>query len=401
MRYFVGLDWGGTEHAVCVVDESGREALRFSATHTADGLAELRRRLARLAAPAELPVAIERPSGLLVDTLLEAGHPVIPIHPNAVKAARPRYRMSGAKSDSGDAHLLADLLRTDGHRLAPLRPQSDAVRALRVLVRSRDDLVATRVQLANQLRALLDTFWPGAATIFADIDSPIALAFLRRYPTPASAERLGEKRLAAFLAAQSYSGRRSAVDLLARLRAAPVGHAGEAEAEACGQLAAALAASLEPLVAQIALLSARIAHAVAQLPEGRIVMSFPRAGTICAAQITAELGGVRERFPSAEALATEAGVAPVTRQSGKSRSVVFRWACNKRLRAAVTCFADNSRHASPWAAALYQRARSRGCDHPHAIRILARAWLRVLWRAWHDGLAYDPAKHASVKLIAA
>ena len=122
-------------------------------------------------------------------------------------------------------------------------------------------------------------------------------------------------------------------------------------------------------------------------------MSFPRAGQICAAQITAELGGVRERFPHPDALAMEAGCAPVTKQSGKSRSVVFRWARNRRLRAAVTCFADNSRHASPWAAKLYARARHRGCDHPHAIRILARAWFSVLWRAWQDGRTYDPDKH--------
>ena len=102
---------------------------------------------------------------------------------------------------------------------------------------------------------------------------------------------------------------------------------------------------------------------------------------------------MRERFPSADALAMEAGVAPVTKQSGKSRAVVFRRACNRRLRAAITCFADNSRHASPWATTVYARARGRGCDHPHAIRILARAWLRVLWRAWQDGKPYDPATH--------
>ena len=141
------------------------------------------------------------------------------------------------------------------------------------------------------------------------------------------------------------------------------------------------------------MITARIQHAVVELPEGQLVMSFPRAGQVCAAQIVAELGCVRERFPSADALAMEAGCAPVTKQSGKSRAVVFRWACNRRLRAAVTCFADNSRHASAWAAGLYHRAHERGCDHPHAVRILARAWLRVLWRAWQDGEAYDPAKH--------
>ena len=122
-------------------------------------------------------------------------------------------------------------------------------------------------------------------------------------------------------------------------------------------------------------------------------MSFPRAGRICAAQILAELGDVRERFPTADQLAAEAGVCPVTHASGKSRGVVFRWACNHRLRRAITCFADNSRHASPWAADIYKQARSRGCDHPHAIRILARAWIRVLWRAWNDRTAYDPAAH--------
>ena len=150
----------------------------------------------------------------MVDTLIEAGYPVVPIHPNVVKATRPRYRSHGAKSDASDAYLLADLLRTDGDRFSPLQPQSDAIRALRALVRGRDDLVATRVQLANQLRSLLDSFWPGAAAIFTEIDSPIALAFVQRYPTPASAARCGEKRLAAFLAQHRYSGRRSPAALL-------------------------------------------------------------------------------------------------------------------------------------------------------------------------------------------
>lgn len=400
MSHFAGLDWGGAAHAVCVVDEQGKVIARFEAAHTAEGLAELRRKLARFGGPASLPVAIERPSGLLVDALVDAGHPVVPIHPNAVKAARPRYRASGAKSDGGDAYLLADLLRTDGHRFAPLRPQSDEVRALRALVRGRDDLVAARVQLANQLRALLEGYWPGAATIFADVDSPIALAFIRRYPTPDSAKRLGEKRLASFLAQHRYCGRRPVAELLARLRAAPPGLVGEAEEEARGELAQALAATLERLVAQLALLTARVQHAAAALPEGQVVMSFPRAGQVCAAQIAAELGSVRERFPDAEALAMEAGVAPVTKQSGKSRSVVFRWACNRRLRAAVTRFANNSRHASAWAARLYGRARQRGCDHPHAVRVLARAWIRVLWRAWQDGKPYDPATHTAAKALA-
>lgn len=396
-----GLDWGGSEHGVCVVDRlSGQIVVRFAATHDAAGLADLIKRLARLAPPAELPIAIERPSGLMVETLLAAGHPVVPIHPNVVKASRPRYRAAGGKSDLGDAYLLADLLRTDGHRFRPLTPCSDEIKALRALVRGRDDLVAQRLALANQLRALLDGFWPGAAAIFADIDSPIALAFVQRYPTPDSAARLGEKRMKAFMAQHSYCGRRSAVELLERLRSAPIGLAGETEAEAKGELVRALAAVLNTLVIRIAELTARIEHDIAELPDGKIVMSFPRAGRICAAQILAELGDVRERFQTEDQLAAEAGVCPVTHQSGKSRGVVFRWACNHRLRQAVTCFADNSRHSSPWAAQVYKRARARGCDHPHATRILARAWIRILWRAWTDREIYAPERHKAAGMAA-
>ena len=400
MPFFVGLDWGANGHAVCVIDERGDVVARVEVKHDAAGLAELLARLKRIAPPKALPVAIERPSGLVVETLLAAGFPVVPIHPNVVKACRPRYRAAAAKSDPGDAYMLADILRTDGHRFRPLTPVSDEIKALRALVRGRDDLVASRVGLANQLRSLLESFWPGAAAIFADVDSRVALAFLARFPTPESARRLGPSRMRAFMAQNRHSGRRSAEELLARLRAAPKGLTGEAEADAKGEMVLALVRALGPLVAAIRDLSSRIEHAVENLPDGRIVMSFPRAGRICAAQILAEIGDVRARFQTDAQLAAEAGVCPVTHASGKSRGVVFRWACNHRLRAAVTCFADNSRHASPWAADVYRRARGRGCDHPHAIRVLARAWLRILWRAWTDRIAYDPQRHGAAQALA-
>jgi transposase len=391
---FAGLDWASQTHAVCVIDERGSVRVSFEVNHDAAGLRELCR---RLHAAGVTRIAIERPSGLLVDVLLEADFTVVPIHPNVVKATRSRYRSHGGKSDASDAYLLADLLRTDGHRFAPLAPQGDDIRALRALVRGRDDLVATRVQLANQLRSLLQSFWCGAAEVFADVDSPIALAFIQRYPTPEAASRLGPKRMAAFCAQHGYSGRRNAQELLARLSQAPAVAVAEMEMEAKGEIVLSLARILVRLVEQIRLLSSRIEHHMDELADGRLLMSFPRAGHLCAAQILAELGSVRERFDSDEHLAAEAGVAPVTRQSGKSRAVIFRWACNHRLRRAVTCLADNSRHASAWAAAIYARARGRGCDHPHAIRILARAWLRVIWRAWIDRQPYDPARHGGLQ----
>ena len=394
-KRFAGLDWASRIHAVCIIDAHGGVLAQFEVNHDAAGLAELCCRLRALHVNA---LAIERPSGLLVDALLEAGLAVVPIHPNVVKATRPRYRSHGGKSDAGDAYLLADLLRTDGHRFQPLVRESDEIRALRALVRGRDDLVATRVQLANQLRALLESFWPGAAEVFADVDSPIALAFIQRYPTPEAASRLGPKRMAAFCAQHAYCGRRSADELLQRLHQAAGVTLGELEMQAKGELVLNLARVLARLVEQIKLLTSRIEHAVQSCEDGRILMSFPRAGRICAAQILSEMGSVRERFDDPQRLAAEAGVTPVTYESGKSKAVAFRWACNHRLRAALTCMADNSRHASAWAAAIYEKARARGCDHPHAIRILARAWLRVIWRAWRDRQPYDVQRHTGAML---
>ncbi|CAN5260915.1 hypothetical protein BH18CHL2_BH18CHL2_07070 [soil metagenome] len=184
-----GLDWASEAHAICVVDARGEVRESFSVAHDAKGLGELVRRLRRYP---ELPLAIERPDGLLVDTLIDAGIRVVPIHPNKLKAARQRYSSSGAKSDAGDAYVLADLLRTDGHRFPELAPLSQATPALRALVRSRDDLVKAKVALTNQLAAQLAVFWPGAAAIFYRLDSDIALAFLERYPTPEAAAHLGE-----------------------------------------------------------------------------------------------------------------------------------------------------------------------------------------------------------------
>lgn len=399
MTYSCGLDWGDAKHTFCVVDAKGKAVLQLEVDHNTAGLAELRKNLDQLAQPQDLPVAIERPSGLIVDALVEAGHPVVPMHPNAVKACRPRYRAAGGKSDPGDAFILADILRTDGHRFQPLQPFSDAIKALRALVRGRDDLVAQRVAMANQLRSLLDSFWPGAAHIFADVDSRIALAFLNRYPTPKAAAHLGEKRLKAFLDKHGYSGRRSAAELLKRLRSAPTGLAAEAEAQEKGETVQSLVSVLNNLIAQITKLTKRIEQKMANMADGQIIMSFPRAGRICAAQILAEIGNVRERFPTADHLAAEAGVCLVTYASGKRRGVSFRRACNHRLRYAITTFADNSRHTSRWAASVYKNARARGCDHPHAVRILARAWIRILWRAWQNHVSYDPNAHnAAVKL---
>jgi transposase len=398
--FFTGIDWAAETHAVCVTDARGKIVAGFTIEHSADGIALLVRRLARYGEPGVMPVAIERPNGRLVDLLLEAGHPVVPVSPNAIKTWRDGEVLSGAKSDAGDAAVIAEYLRLRAHRLKAAEPYSDQTLALRTAVRARGDLVEMRVAATNQLSALLDAHWPGARAIFADVESPISLAFLICYPTPASARHLGEKRMAAFLAKHGYSGRRPAAELLARLRAAPAGTSREALTGALRDVVLAAVGVLTALNASVKSLDRSVAAHLGEHPDGKTFTSLPRSGQVNAAQVLAEWGDCRQAYDGPDSVAALAGVTPVTSQSGKHRDVQFRWACNKRFRVAVTTFADNSRHASPWAAKVYADARARGKDHPHAVRILARAWIRVIWPCWLNGVPYDPAQHGAAAALA-
>ncbi len=398
-QFFAGLDWAAEVHAVCVMDHAGKIVDRFTIAHTADGIAMLIRRLAKLADAADVQIGIERPGGRLVDLLLEAGHPVVPVSPNAIKTWRDGEVLSGAKSDAGDAAVIAEYLRLRRHRLRVAVPYSDDTRALRTSVRTRTDLVDMRVAATNQLAALLEDHWPGAKAVFADIESPISLEFLTRYPTPASAAHVGEKRMAAFLVKHGYSGRRPAAVLLERLRAAPAGATGTALTEALRDAVLGLVGVLKSLNTAVKDLDRSTAAHLGEHPDGEIFTSLPRSGQINAAQILAEWGDCRQAYETPDSVAALAGCTPVTKESGKHRAVHFRWACNKRFRVALTTFADNSRHASPWAANIYNQARAAGKDHPHAVRILARAWIRVIWRCWHDGVPYDPTKHGAAAAL--
>jgi len=384
-----GLDLASEEHRLVVVDGKGRRLEERRVSHSEDGIDALIRMLADLQV---LRVAIEQPNGLVADRLLDSGIAVVAVHPNQLAAARDRYRTGGGKSDGFDGYVLAELARTDMHRLRLLEPDSDETKALRTLTRTREDLVEQKVALANQLRAQLDAFWPGARQIFFDVDSLT------------DARGLGEKRLASFLARNGYSGRRSAAELLVRLRSAPQGRTGEAELEARRAVVLALVAALKPLVEQIRLLTSQIAGAVRAHDDGHIFLSLFRdpKSVVTAAELLAEIGDNRNRHPTSASLEAIAGQAPVAVQSGKKKVACFRWACNKNLRAAVSVLADSSRKHNPWAQKIYADAIARGHDHPHAIRILGRAWLRIIWRLWQDQNTYDTQRHGSLnRLLAA
>jgi transposase len=395
----VGWDWASETHDVTVMDDDGKTVDRWALTHDEAGIDKAIRRLARHGRPGDLPVAIEATRSVVIDRLLAAGHPVVPIHPNAFNAARPRWSASRAKSDPGDSWKLADYLRTDGHRLRRLEPLDQATADLQALVRLRDDHVEAKVAATNQLTALLDRHWPGATTVFARLDSDIALAFLDDYPTPATAARLGEARMAMFCRRHSYCGRRSPAELLERLRAAPEPVA-VLSPEVLTDAVRAQVRVLRSLLATIADLDRAIGALLLDHPKARLLAPMPRIGEVNLGQIVAEVGPILTRAVDVEHAAAEAGATPVTKESGKGRAVNFRWAVNTRARQALATFADNSRHASPWAAQLYANARRRGKRHPHTIRILMRAWLRVMWACWHTHAPYNPINHNAERRLA-
>jgi len=396
-RVCAGIDWASIDHAVCILDGQGAVLERFFVVHDAAGLKTLVRRL--LKAGVE-EVGIERSDGPVVDALLQAELAVLVIAPGQLKNLRSRYGSAGNKDDRFDAYVLADVARTDRARLRPLVRDSAATTAMRTTVRARRDLVEHRVAAANQLRAHLQLVFPAAAGLFAAIDSAINLTFLERFTTQTQADWLSPTRLASWLSKSAYSGRTSAAVLHTRLLAAPRGTTGT-DAEVHALTTKAYIALLRTLNTQIGALEDNLATQLTSHPDTHIFASLPRVKTLRTARLLAEIGDARGRFPTADSLAALAGVAPSTRQSGKVKTVTFRWGANKQLRDALCDFAGDSRHDNPWAAHLYTRAIARGHDHPHAVRILGRAWAHIIWACWHNNLSYDPSQHRALQNILA
>lgn len=367
---FCGWDWGSTHHGVCVIDDHGTIVKQWLVRHTQDDLGKLFDELATLTAPEGMSIAIERCEGLVVGLITAAGHPVLMAEPAGFSAARPRWGSAGAKSDAGDAFMLADYARTDGHRLRRVAPVAKATRELGVLMRSRRAVVEARTAASNQLWAVLAEHWPGAAALFQKLTSKITLAFLTDYPTPEAAAHLGEARMgqlagwsaasrAGFPGAEMgvggicgrhpYRGGKPPAELVGRLRAAPVA-ATPINPKILAAIIAGSVAQIRVLNTEIARLEDVIADALANHPKTKLLNELPRTATVSLAQLIAEIGPLLDRCENLEQVAAICGAAPVTRASGKTRTVGFRYAANKPARVAITGFADNSRHSSAWAA---------------------------------------------------
>jgi transposase len=387
---FVGLDWGNSFHQVCVLDPAGGLAWQGRVGHDVDGLARLDSLLGGLDGPVR--IAVERAEGLLVERLQAAYHQLFCVSPKIAARARERYRLANTKNDAFDAFVLAGTLRHEHARWRPLATPSPLLAELRALSRDRDRVLDAQQAVESQLREILLAYHPATTQLFSSLDRDIALAFIRDYPTPQAAAHVGVSRMAAFCRRHGYSGRTDPAVLTERLRAHLL--------SAAPGTVAAKAFSARHFVDQLALLTGqlsaydkRLATLLDQHPDAGIFTSFPGIATIIATTMLAEIGEERARFPAPAVLLAEAGAAPVTRSSGRSRQVRFRYAANSRLRHAVDWWAFTSIRESDWARDAYDQARARGHQHHRALRGLGARWLRIFWRCWTDHTPYDPARH--------
>jgi len=396
---FAGIDWGGAHHQLCVVDGHGRRLTERRLPHDVPGLAELQRELSKHSA--RLPIAVERAEGLLVERLQADGHAVFAVSPRIAARARERYKVAAVKDDRFDAFVLADTLRYEHERWHRLAVPSPLLAEIKALTRDRHRLLETQQAVESQLRMILEAYHPAPVRLFSSVDRQITLSFVLDYPTPATASRVETTRMDGFLSRHHYTGRVPAQVLAERMRTNLLtGSAGTVAGKSFS--AQSFTRLLQLLNSQLADYDDAIAAAVAEHPDAAIFASFPGVGSVLTGVLLAEIGEDRARFPEAAALLAEAGLAPVTRSSGRSRSVRFRYAANTHLREATMWWAFNSLKTSPWAAAAFRHARDqRGQRYHRALRGLAARWTRILWRCWTDHTTYDPQQHHAAQLLIA
>ncbi len=395
MRYYTGVDWADTAHAIWVEDEHSTKVLTWTVPHTAEGLAEWGRWLdEQRAQGVDLWAAIERPDGRVVDFLLDHGVIVYPINPKALDRARDRYRTSNSKSDFFDARVLASFLRTDQAHLQPLQPSSDAAQELKLLTRDYDRLVREQTRLVKQLTATLKEYYPRVFEVCPDLTAKRTAAFLRAYPTPAALGTLTEELWQQFATAHRWNAEQAAAlwGVLQRPQLPVPAHVVRAKS----RLVLVLLRQLEPVVEAVDDYRKAVMDFFASLPAAEWASSLPASQGTLVPTIWAELGDAPGRWRSWQHLQGHSGVVPVTRSSGKSQTVAFRFACNLHLRRALQQFAFCSLKSSEWARAYYDHQRARGHRHQAALRALAAKWVKIIFVLWSRHIAYAENAHLAM-----
>jgi len=389
---FVGVDWAESHHDVCVLDETGSVLSTKRIPDALEGVRTLHEVLARHAEePSDVIVGIEKDRGLIVTAMLGANYRVYALNPMSVARYRERHVTSGSKSDSGDAKVLADLVRTDRHNHREVAGDSDQAEAIKILARAHQSATWSRQRETNALRNALKDYYPGALNAFGtDLDGTDALEVLAIAPTPASGRALS---LATITAALRRGGRQRNLDRVAQriqvaLREEQLSERPRVEA-AFGAITSAHVAMIRAYGATIAELETAIAADFEQHPDAKVILSLPGLGTILGARVLGEFGDDPNRYADAKSRRNYAGTSPVTKASGKSKVVLARHARNVRIAAAADQWAFCSLKQSPGARRYYDELRSRGKTHRQSIRQLANRWVGILHVCLEQHVHYE------------
>jgi transposase len=396
LRLFIGDDWAEAHHDVELMDASGR---RLAKARLAEGVAGMSRLHAMIAEQAgqladedvEVVIGIETDRGPWVAALVAAGYTVLAVNPLQAARYRERLAVSGAKSDAADAHMLADMVRTDSHQLRPVAGDSAQAEAVKVVTRIHKTLIWERTRHTQRLRHALRDYFPAALTAFEDLDAPDALELLAKAPDPASAAKL---TIAQISAALKRARRRDIAGKATRIQAAlRTGHLGQP-----GVVTAAYAASTRALVAVLVTLDGQVAAMRKEVeahfgrhPAAEIICSQPGLGQILGARVLAEFGDDPHRYASAKARKNYAGTSPITRASGKKKVVAARFVHNDRLIDALITQASRAISVSPGARTYYDKLRARGADYNTALRQVANRLVGILHGCLKTGTLYDEA----------
>ena len=393
---FVGDDWAEAHHDVEVQDETGRRLARRRLPEGVAGIGQLHALVAGHldvdAEPEQVLIGIETDRGPWVAALLAAGYQVYAINPLSAARYRERHVTSGAKSDPGDAKVLADLIRTDRQNHRPIAGDSELAETIKVLARAHQSLIWTRQRQVNALRSTLREFYPAALVAFDDLGSRDALAVLAKAPTPQQGKALRVTQIEAALrvAGRQRNLRPTAQTISAALRTEQL-TALPMVARAFGATVSAHVAVTTELVAQTAALEAELDASFEQHPSAEILRSLPGLGMVLGARVLAEFGDDPHRYADAKARKNYAGTAPITRASGKSRVVLARHARNRRLADALYQWAFSALQRSPGARSLYDAQRARGATHHAALRALANRLVGILHGCLRHHTTYDEA----------
>lgn len=390
-QVFVGHDWAEDHHDVYVQDAAGRRLDAGRLPDGVEGVAGFHELVAGYVEdPADVVVATETDRGLFVGALVAADYTVLAVNPRSVSRYRDRHSTSGAKSDAGDAKILADLARTDAHNHRPVAGDSDLAEAVKVLARSHQNLIWTRQRQLNQLRSTLREFYPAALDAFDQLGHNDALAVLAVAPTPSQGRQLSRSKIASAL---RRGGRQRRIDeRVAQIQAALRSDqltAPDVVADAMGSTVSALVAVIGELGTQISRLENDLADRFDQHPDAKIIRSLPGLGMILGARVLAEFGDDPNRFVDAKSRKNHAGTSPITKASGKSHVVLARHARNRRLAGTAHLWAFASITASPGARAFYDQRRAAGDTHSRALRALSNRWIGILHGCLTHQTLYD------------